>query len=192
MLTEIKRLTKYATAYEKQFAQVVMGFSQKNAASDREALKKSLYAMQARDRELDTFFERIYEDNVTGKLTDERFARMSAKYDAEQKEPTEKIKATRDTINKSAANAVTADMFISTVRKYTRAKKPSSRMVNELIDHIEVHQSEKINGVWEQQLMIHYNCVGVIEIPGSLPTPDITMNTRKGVFVNYAASPAST
>ena len=60
-----------------------MGFSQKNAASDREALKKTLYAMQARDRELDTLFERIYEDNVAGKLSDERFTRMSKMYDEE-------------------------------------------------------------------------------------------------------------
>ena len=191
VLAEIKRLTKYATAYEEQFAQAVMGFSQKNAATDREALKKSLYAMQARDRELDTLFERIYEDNVAGKLTDERFARMSAKYDAEQKELTEKIKATRDAIDKSAAKAITTDMFISTVRKYTRARKLTSRMVNELIDHIEVHQAEKVNGIWEQRLTIHYNCVGVIDIPETLPMPDITMNTRKGVFVNYAPTPAA-
>lgn len=82
-------------------------------------------------------------------------------------------------------------MFISTVRKYTRAKKLTQRMVNELIDHIEVHQAEKVDGVWEQRLTIRYNCVGVIDIPETLPMPDITMNTRKGVFVNYAPTPAA-
>jgi hypothetical protein len=86
VLGEIKRLTKYATAYEEQFAQAVMRYSQKNAASDRETLKKSLYAMQARDRELDTLFERIYEDNVTAKLSDDRFAQMSRIYEDEQNE----------------------------------------------------------------------------------------------------------
>ena len=193
VLGEIKRLTKYATAYEEQFAQAVMGFSQKNAASDREALKKNLYAMQARDRELDTLFERIYEDNVAGKLSDERFARMSKKYDEEQKELAQKIRAARDAIDKSSAKEVTADMFISTVRKYTRAKKLTQRMVNELIDHIEVHQAEKVDGVWEQRLTIHYNCVGVIDIPEALPipAPEVTMNTRKGVYVSYAAAPAA-
>jgi len=170
-----------------------MGFSQKNAASDRQALQKSLYAMQARDRELDTLFERIYEDNVAGKLTDERFARMSKKYDEEQKELAQKIRAARDAIDKSSAKEVTADMFISTVRKYTRAKKLTQRMVNELIDYIEVHQAEKVNGVWEQRLTIHYNCVGVIDIPETLPipAPAVTMNTRKGVYVSYAATPAA-
>ena len=116
---------------------------------------------------------------------------MSKKYNEEQKELTEKIKATRDAIENSAAKEVTADMFISTVRKYTRAKRLTQRMVNELIDHIEVHQAEKVNGVWEQRLTIHYNCVGVIDIPQTLPlpAPEVTMNTRKGVYVSYAPAP---
>ena len=118
---------------------------------------------------------------------------MSKKYDEEQKALAEKIKATRDAIDKSSAKEVTADMFISTVRKYTRAKKLTQRMVNELIDRIEVHQAEKVNGVWEQRLTIHYNCVGVIDIPETLllPAPEVTMNTRKGIYVSYASTPAA-
>ena len=79
-------------------------------------------------------------------------------------------------------------MFISTVRKYTRAKTLTPRMLNELIDHIEVHQAEKIDGIWEQHLVIHYNCVGAIFIPDvfPLPAPQVSVNTRKGVVVNYA------
>ena len=51
----------------------------------------------------------------------------------------------------------------------------------------EVYHAEKIDGVWEQRLRIHYNCVGEITVPKmlSLPIPDVTVNTRKGVFVNY-------
>ncbi len=64
----------------------------------------------------------------------------------------------------------------------------SFSMLNELIDHIEVHQAEKIDGIWEQHLVIHYNCVGVIFIPDvfPLPAPQVSVNTRKGVVVNYA------
>ena len=83
---------------------------------------------------------------------------------------------------------MTADMFMSTVRKYTRAKKLTPRMLNELVQHIEVHQSEKVDGIWEQRLTIHYNCIGVIDIPDTLPLPypEVTVNTRKGVAVSYA------
>ncbi|WP_300295240.1 DUF4368 domain-containing protein [uncultured Intestinimonas sp.] len=73
---------------------------------------------------------------------------------------------------------------------YTRARKLTPRMLNELIEKIEVFNAEKIDGVWEQRLRIHYNCVGVIEIPEliPLPAPEVSVNTRKGVVVNYAPS----
>ena len=130
----------------------------------------------------------IYEDNVSGKLSDDRFAKMSRRYEDEQKEISEKIKALRAEMDKLSSKSVTADMFISTVRKYTRAKVLTPRMLNELIDHIEVHQAEKIDGIWEQHLVIHYNCVGAIFIPDvfPLPAPQVSVNTRKGVVVNYA------
>jgi len=145
-------------------------------------------ALQARDEELDGLFERIYEDNVSGKLSDDRFAKMSRRYEDEQKEISEKIKTLRAEMDKLSSKSVTADMFISTVRKYTRAKTLIPRMLNELIDHIEVHQAEKIDGIWEQHLVIHYNCVGAIFIPDvfPLPAPQVSVNTRKGVVVNYA------
>ena len=76
-------------------------------------------------------------------------------------------------------------MFISTVRKYTCAKKLTERMLNELIRCIEVHQSEKVDGVHRQRLTVHYNCIGAIEIPETPTMPEISMQTRKGVAVNY-------
>ena len=112
---------------------------------------------------------------------------MSRRYEAEQKELSEKIKALRSEMDRLSSKTMTTDMFISTVRKYTRAKKLTPRMLNELIDRIEVHQAEKIDGEWVQKLTIHYNCVGAIFIPDifPLPVPDVSVNTRKGVVVNY-------
>ena len=187
ILAEIRRLTKFVSHYEKEFAKLMMGFSQKAAADEVRTTLRELDATIYRDKELDSLFERLYEDNVAGKITDERFARMSSKYEAEQKELRDKIKALQDAVERTKSKAVTADMFISAVRKYTRARKLTPRMLNELIEKIEVHQAEKVDGVWQQKLTIHYHCVGVVSIPQALPLPmpDITMNTRKGVYVSY-------
>ena len=92
-------------------------------------------------------FERLYEDNVSGKISDERFSRMSRRYEDEQKELTEKIKQLRSEIEKQSSRTMTTDMFISLVRKYTRAKKLTPRMLNELVEKIEVFNAEKVNGV---------------------------------------------
>ena len=188
VLGEIKRLTKFASHYEDDFVKAVMGSSQQSVALDRKLKEKELTLLQARDEELDGLFERIYEDNVSGKLSDDRFAKMSRRYEEEQKEVSEKIKTLRSEMDKLSSKAVTADMFISTVRKYTRAKALTPRMLNELIDRIEVHQAEKIDGERVQHLTIHYNCVGAIFIPEvfPLPVPEVSVNTRKGVVVNYA------
>ena len=190
VLGEIRRLTKFASQFEDEFVKAVIGHSQQAEATDRKLKEKELKALQARDEELDGLFERIYEDNVSGKLSDDRFARMSRRYEEEQKELAEKIKALRAEIDKQNSQSMTTDMFISLVRKYTRARKLTPRMLNELIEKIEVFNAEKVDGVWEQRLRIHYNCVGVIEIADliPLPAPEVSVNTRKGVVVNYAPS----
>ena len=188
VLGEIRRLTKFASLYEDEFVKAVIGHSQQAEQADRKLKEKELKTLLARDEELDGLFERIYEDNVSGKLSDDRFAKMSRRYEDEQKELSEKIKKLRSEIEKQSSRSMTTDMFIGLVHKYTRARKLTPRMLNELIEKIEVFNAEKIDGVWEQRLRIHYNCVGTIEIPTvlPLPIPEVSVNTRKGVVVNYA------
>ena len=188
VLGEIRRLTKFASLYEDEFVKAVIGHSQQAEQTDRKLKEKELRTLLARDEELDGLFERIYEDNVSGKLSDDRFAKMSRRYEDEQKELAEKIKKLRSEIEKQSSRSMTTDVFIGLVRKYTRARKLTPRMLNELIEKIEVFNAEKIDGVWEQRLRIHYNCVGTIEIPTvlPLPIPEVSVNTRKGVVVNYA------
>ena len=188
VLGEIRRLTKFASLYEDEFVKAVIGHSQQAEQTDRKLKEKELKTLLARDEELDGLFERIYEDNVSGKLSDDRFAKMSRRYEDEQKELSEKIKKLRSEIENQSSRSMTTDMFIGLVRKYTRARKLTPRMLNELVEKIEVFNAEKIDGVWEQWLRIHYNCVGTIEIPTvlPLPIPEVSVNTRKGVVVNYA------
>ena len=112
---------------------------------------------------------------------------MSRRCEEEQKELAEKIKALRAEINKQNSQSMTTDMFISLVRKYTRARKLTPRMLNELIEKIEVFNAEKIDGVWEQRLRIHYNCVGGIEIPEliPLPAPEVSVKVPSRVMRKF-------
>ena len=187
VLGEIRRLTKYAGLYEDDFLKEVIGHSRQAEETERRLKEKELKSLLARDDELDGLFERIYEDNVSGKLSDDRFAKMSRRYEEEQKELSEKIKKLRSEIEKQSSRATSTDMFVSIVRKYTRARKLTPRMLNELVERIEVYNAEKIDGEWVQRLRIHYNCVGEMNIPNepALPIPAVTVNTRKGVFVSY-------
>jgi len=130
----------------------------------------------------------LSEDNIAGKISDERFSKMSRRYEEEQRELAAKMKDLKTELDKASGKSMTTDMFIATVRKYTRAKKLTERMLNELIERVEVHQAEKVEGVHKQKLTIYYNCVGSIEIPEllPLPQPEVLIKTRKGVTVSYS------
>ena len=188
VLGEIRRLIRYVTKYGESFIQAAMGSAQQSAALERQRKQKELRTMEARDKELDRLFNRMYEDHIAGKLDDERFGRMSRQYTDEQKDLAVRIKALRTELDAQDVQATTAESFTATLRKYSRVRKLTQYMLSELIDRIEVHQAEKVDGVWQQRLRIQYHGIGSIEIPERLviPATEVRMQTRKGVTVAYA------
>ena len=188
VLYEVNRLAAFANEYEHDFVKAMLGRSAKVAENDRARKQRELNSLLARDKELDMLFERLYEDNVAGKIDDARFARMSKRYEQEQGEISAKVKALRLELKKAEGQQMDMEGFLETVRRYTHVTKITQRMVSELIDHIDVYHAEKQDGVTNQQVVIHYNCIGAFEVPDrrKIPEADIIMETRKGVAVSYA------
>ena len=188
VLYEVKRLACFASEYENDFIKAMIGRSAKMAENATLRKQRELDALTARDRELDMLFERLYEDNVAGKIDDARFAKMSKRYEQEQGENAKKIKALRLELKKDESKRMDIDDFLETVRRYTDATTITKRMVAELIDHIEVYHAEKQDGVTNQRVVIYYNCIGAFDVPDrrKIPEADIIMETRKGVALSYA------
>ena len=188
VLYEVKRLACFASEYENDFIKAMIGRSAKVAENTALRKQRELDALTARDRELDMLFERLYEDNVAGKIDDARFAKMSKRYEQEQGENAKKIKALRLELKKDESKHMDIDDFLETVRRYTDAATITKRMVAELIDHIEVYHAEKQDGITNQRVVIHYNCIGAFDVPDrqKIPEADIIMETRKGVALSYA------
>ena len=190
VLYEVNRLAAFAYEYEHDFVKAMLGRSAKVAENDRTRKQRELNALLTRDKELDMLFERLYEDNVAGKIDDARFAKMSKRYEQEQGENAGKIKALRLELKKVEGQQMDMEDFLQMVRRYTHVTKITRRMVSELIDHIDVYHAEKQDGVTNQRIVIHYNCIGAFEVPDrkKIPEADIIMETRKGVAVSYAPS----
>ena len=188
VLYEVRRLAAFANEYEDDFIKVMMGRSAKVVETDRTRKQRELDALLARDKELDMLFERLYEDNVSGKIDDARFAKMAKRYEQEQQEAAGKIKILQLELKKADNTKMDTDAFLETVRRYTNATTITRRMVGELIDHIEVYHAEKRDGVTSQRIVIHYNCIGAFGVPDlkKIPETDIVMKTRRGVAVSYA------
>lgn len=187
VLGEIRRITKFAVKHENTFTKIVMGSSLKTAKMEIQSKENMLKQLRARDKELDVLFEKIYEDNAMGKISDDRFAKLSVKYEDEQKSVNEKIENLKEEISIGKSQNVSADMFIGMVQKYTRAKKLTPQMLNELIEKIEVYQSEKIDGKNVQKIKIHYTCIGTLDIPNLdlVPENNVIIQTRQGVDIRY-------
>ena len=188
VLYEVHRLACFANEYENDFIKAMVGRSAKVAENDRVRKKRELDGLLARDGELDMLFERLYEDNVSGKIDDARFAKMSKRYEQEQGENAKKIKALRLDLKKLEEKRMDVDTFLETVRRYTDATAITKRMVAELIEYIEVYPAVKEDGVTNQRVTIHYNCIGAFEVPDrrKIPERDILLETRKGVALSYA------
>ena len=188
VLYEVKRLACFASEYENDFIKAMIGRSAKVAENTALRKQRELDTLTARDRELDMLFERLYEDNVAGKIDDARFAKMSKRYEQEQGENAKKIKALRLELKKDESKRMDIDDFLETVRRYTDATTITKRMVAELIDHIEVYHAEKQDGITNQRVVIYYNCIGAFDVPDrrKIPEADIIMETRKGVALSYA------
>ena len=188
VLYEVKRLACFASEYENDFIKAMIGRSAKVAENTAIRKQRELDALTARDRELDMLFERLYEDNVAGKIDDARFAKMSKRYEQEQGENAKKIKALRLELKKDESKRMDIDDFLETVRRYTDATTITKRMAAELIDHIEVYHAEKQDGITNQRVVIYYNCIGAFDVPDrrKIPEADIIMETRKGVALSYA------
>ena len=188
MLYEVNRLACFANEYEDDFIKAMMGRSAKVTENERARKQRELDGLLARDKELDGLFERLYEDNVSQKISDARFAKMSQRYEQEQGENAKQIKALRLELKKNEGQRMDVDTFLETVRRYTNATEITQRMVTELIDHIDVYHAEKQDGVTTQHITIYYNCIGTFSVPDrrKIPAAEITMGTRKGVAVSYS------
>ncbi len=112
VLYEVNRLAAFANEYESDFVKAMMGRSAKVAENDRARKQRELDALLTRDKELDMLFERLYEDNVAGKIDDARFSRMSKRYEQEQGEMAQRIKALRLELKKARASRWTWRTFL--------------------------------------------------------------------------------
>ena len=193
VLYEVRRLACFANEYESDFIKAMIGRSAKVAENERIRKQRELDTLTARNQELDMLFKRLYEDNVAGKIDDARFGKMSKRYEQEQGENEKRIKALRLELKKGEGKRMDIDAFLEQVRRYTDATAVTKRMVTELIDHIDVYHAEKRDGVTNQRVVIHYNCIGAFDVPDrrKIPEADIIMETRKGVALSYAPAQAA-
>ena len=120
-------------------------------------------AAEKRIAELSAIFKRLYEDSVTGRISDERFAELSADYEAEQKQVKSRAAELQAELAKAQEATVNAEKFMKVVRKYTSFEELTHTLLREIIEKIVVHEcSYDENGTRRQDIDIYYSFVGKV------------------------------
>ena len=130
-----------------------------------EAQKRELEQATQRIRKLDEIIQRLYEDNLEGKISDERFAKMTTNYEAEQHSLEQRVAELRASISAEKETALNADHFLALVRKYTEIPELTAEIIREFVEKVYVYKAEKVDGHRVQRIKIIYNCIGEFTLP---------------------------
>ena len=166
VLEAIQKTACYVQNFEPVF---LYQFAKQNTLGREQTIRRMKLKIEQnkkRIRDLDKLIERLYEDNVLGKISDDRFMRMSANYESEQKELLAAVESDEQTVRDMEREKIDLRLFLETMRECTDLKEMTPTLVNTLIKRIEVHSNTvDENGVKHVPVDIHFTAVGIINIP---------------------------
>lgn len=181
---ELRRLVEMLEIDESYFAQLLLRKNDEEREKDKKFLESELQKAIARSNMVSQLYEKLYEDNVIGKVSDEWFVELSHKYEKERMDLKAKIADTRHQIEELKNTNSEYGKFISAIRRFMQMDNLTSPLLRELIDHIDVFETEGTGKSRTQRIVIYYRFIGYIELPNTTKQTHIA-DTRKGVAVEY-------
>ena len=160
VLENLKEVIRYVSDYEDDFVRMIMDANMKQKSRELAQQKRRLAEIQKRIGELDTIFQRIYEDNIIGKLSDERFMKMSKGYEDEQRTLQTEADIIQNELQQEEKKSVDVKRFLDVVKKYTDLTELTPEILHEFVDRIIVHAPDKSSGRRLQEIEIIYNHIG--------------------------------
>ena len=170
VLSNLRKVTSYASKHEARFMKLLIEQNEDGDRRRNAAKKKELETAEKRISELSAIFKRLYEDSVTGRISDERFTELSADYEAEQKELKERAAKLREELSKVQEATENAEKFMNVVRRHTTIEELTPTLLREFVEKIVVHESVALDGkrrgkLRRQEIEIYYSFVGKVELP---------------------------
>ena len=182
---ELQYMATLLDEHEDEFAEALEEKANADSIREKKLIEAELQKAIVRNERVAGLYEKLYEDNVEGKVTDEWFMQLSHKYEVERMELKAKIAEYKERLRRLAENNRNKENFISAVRKFMEMKELTPALLHELIERIEVYETEGTGKNRTQRIMIYYRFVGYIEISGGDRKRNHTAETRKGVAVQY-------
>ena len=167
LLSELQRITAFAREHEDEFLEMVTKKSLAELNKSQREGKRELEQAMQRISKLDKIIQRLYEDNVEGKISDERFAKMSSNYEAEQEQLEARINELKDLLSAEKEESLNASHFLDLVRRYTDIRELDAEIIREFVEKIYVYKAERVDGHRVQRIKIIWNCIGEFNTPAN-------------------------
>ncbi len=189
VMLELQRMAEFLRDDEESFAEILAQKSDKELLKEQKHCEDELQKAIMRNDTVSKLYEKLYEDNATGKVSDEWFMQLSHKYEVERLELKNKITELRKRLSESGKSQREREDFIYAVRQFMQMNSLTAPLLRELIDHIDVFETEGTGKNRTQRIVIYYRFVGYVEIPDAPRKPHYKADTRQGVAVEYLTEP---
>ena len=165
VLQNLREIVSFASQRKDDFVKMVMDADMRQRNRGLSKRQKTLVDAEKRIAELDTIFKRLYEDTISGKLSDERFQKLSTDYEKEQHQLQDVAIALRDEIETEERKSANVERFLSVVERYTEIPELTPCILHEFVEKIVVHAASDPKGKNRtQEIDIYYKGIGALEI----------------------------
>lgn len=185
VMLELKHLGRFAMEDRERFIEVLAEKSNKDIKTQQKLLETTLEKSIARSDNLATLYERLYEDNVSGKVTDEWFMQLSRKYETERVELKLKIARMQEELKNIGEKQKAKELFGTAIDKFMQMKTLTVPLLRELIERIDVYETQGVGKSRTQHIVIHYRFVGYIVLPEIPQKSNYKQDMRQGVAIEY-------
>ena len=163
VLESMQRIMLNVQVFEKEFARKQMACYTEDKKKQLAAKRRELEKAQKRIAEIDTLIQKIYEDNASGKLSDERYATLSTSYEEEQQTLKAAVLEMQAYLETETDKTVNLQQFIRKVKKITELKVLTPELIHEFVEKIVVYAPKYLDGKRIQIVDIHYSGVGILD-----------------------------
>ncbi len=163
--SDLQKVCEYVFLHEKEFTDEYLSGSKKETEKFQSKTKTEIKRLSERQEEIGRIIRKLYEDNVSGRITDERFDFLAKSYEDEGNELKTKIQELKSALASSVQDEEKLSKFLKVVKSYTEIEELTPEILNSFIEKIYIGETEQYDGRKMQDVEIIYKFVGAINLP---------------------------
>lgn len=163
--SDLQKVCEYVFLHEKEFTDEYLSGSKKETEKFQSKTKTEIKRLSDRQEEIGRIIRKLYEDNVSGRITDERFDFLAKSYDDEGNDLEQKILELQYALSASVQDEEKLSKFLKVVKTYTEIQELTPEILNSFVERIYIGETERYNNRKMQEVEIIYKFVGAINLP---------------------------